>query len=493
MSIPTNHGGQMVVMNAPVPWNTTLVDFKQWLCDLLQQGHIDSFNRDMLSELVLRAAELYRTMHQSPAGLPPTVDPSMLPPTGPHHQIHHDIALVQQARSHVAPPLAPRHQDRQEIAPGPRSLSHASPPSDPRHQARQEVAPVQHALSEVSFLPPVRVNKIQSSADGSYTRFDNDLGKLPLKRDHDRFDESEDENVGRTIHNKKQKTLSNMTELKRGYGARIEAKMNDGDSSKPEDTLPAMNSNSYDMNTMRSSLPAITIQSSAPPQSNATKIRASSLQAAIFDGFEHDGRSLFIAQPKLSNRSVPLCTARDIIDGLRVLQRTHPSGAHHPRLPTPTEVQHNLFGFKVTWPTPIDVLHIRDFPIQLHGLSYNFQTSSSHRSNGIVTKARKGTQAAVIAALVRGFGDNQVALAEMHYRGVFTGKYWVRMLQPPQLSKNGKELKLCGRSKSTKPGISTFVPARSDVCNVCEKPLSEPCNNCFIIPVKHPKLCSSFL
>jgi hypothetical protein len=133
------------------------------------------------------------------------------------------------------------------------------------------------------------------------------------------------------------------------------------------------------------------------------------------------------------------------------------------------EVQQNLFGFKVTCPSPANFNYVRNIPIQLHGLSYKFQSSSSNKSNGIMVKARKGDQDTVITTLVKEFGANQVALGEMHYRSVFTGKYWVHMPQMPRLSKKGKGFARPGGEDRS--GISFFYPPRSDVCNVCEKPL----------------------
>jgi hypothetical protein len=269
--------------------------------------------------------------------------------------------------------------------------------------------------------------KAPSIVHGTLTRFDHEHEKPTLKRDHE---ESEDDDAGRTIFNKKQKTATKTTKSARTNSARIEAETNSKGLGKPNDGFSAVGRGSYDMNTMRSSLPAITMQSSVPPQTDPKEIRATDLQAAIFDDTEHDGRSLFVAQPNLSNKSAPTCTARDVIDGLRGQQR-----------------------------------------------------------NGIVGKLRKSRQTAVIAGPVKEFGADQIAIGEMHYRGVFTGRYWVRMLQPRRLSKSRKEC-ICSKDKK---GFCPICPAKSDVCNVCEEPLSDSCKNCAIIPIKHPDLCSSFL
>jgi hypothetical protein len=328
--------------------------------------------------------------------------------------------------------------------------------------------------------------KAPSIVHGTLTRFDHEHEKPTLKRDHE---ESEDDDAGRTIFNKKQKTATKTTKSARTNSARIEAETNSKGLGKPNDGFSAVGRGSYDMNTMRSSLPAITMQSSVPPQTDPKEIRATDLQAAIFDDTEHDGRSLFVAQPNLSNKSAPTCTARDVIDGLRGQQRNSPSGIHLQRLPSPLEVQQNLFGFKVTWPTRTDAELARRIPIQLYGVGYNFQSSSSTKGNGIVGKLRKSRQTAVIAGPVKEFGADQIAIGEMHYRGVFTGRYWVRMLQPRRLSKSRKEC-ICSKDKK---GFCPICPAKSDVCNVCEEPLSDSCKNCAIIPIKHPDLCSSFL
>jgi hypothetical protein len=310
-----------------------------------------------------------------------------------------------------------------------------------------------------------------------------------VKREHDSIHDARDDNDGRTIF-KKPKSSSNIPELETGHGARNEVKQMSNLPTRPTGTLPTMSQKNSNLNARQSSSPAITIHGNAPPKLNPLLIPTSALQAAVFE--DKDGCSLFVAQPNLYNSSLPVCTAQDVVNGLHEQKRSHPPGTDYQPLPTPTKVQHNLFGFKVTWPTPADVDRVRDIPIQLHGLKYKFQSSCSSRSNGILTKSRTGHQAVVIAALVKDFGENQVAIGEMHYRGVFTSKYWVRLLQLPRLSLSGKTIKFKTLSKKNF-GIGSFYVPKPEICNSSEEPSCEPCNDCFIIPIKDPKLCSSFL
>jgi hypothetical protein len=64
VSTPTNHGSQIIGMNAPVPCYPTLIISKQWLCDLLQQDHLDSFNDQTFIDLIVRSIDLYRSMQK---------------------------------------------------------------------------------------------------------------------------------------------------------------------------------------------------------------------------------------------------------------------------------------------------------------------------------------------------------------------------------------------------------------------------------------------
>jgi hypothetical protein len=184
MSILTNHGNQMVMMNDPIPSNTTLADFKQWLCDLLQQGQPESFDRNTLSELALRSAELYRSLHHEPAGLLPSVRPSNVPSAGPYQQARHETAQVHHSRLHLVPP------------------------ADPQHQPFEAIAPAKHVRQGVSFPPAIHMNNIQSSANALTTGLVHDYEEHPRKRALEFPDDSEDEDAGRTVFTKKQNFLS---------------------------------------------------------------------------------------------------------------------------------------------------------------------------------------------------------------------------------------------------------------------------------------------
>jgi hypothetical protein len=484
--------------------DTTLIEFKEWLLDLVQLGRFDNFSDKTLADLIVRSAELYRSIHhrlsapvthvrqalnllsvgfQDAALLPsPCQDFSFVASSNQDlnllRAIRQVVTKLPAAGRDAAQLAIPDHFVRNGLAPSPfalleskgqqfpfkRGIGNADSSEDDNTIFKRQ----KRSNAEVGL---VAKHGFQSSLE-KQTRLNADAG---IEADHDGHASSV-----------RQKCSHADAGPEAGHDLPNGARHNSKDLNQLLDALPAASHRPVQIAKTDRPLPTITIQYSVAPQDNRTQIPVLSLQAAILDNIKVDPRSLFIVWPNLSCGGKQPFNARDIIDGLQHASRPSGSGSRH--LPMPVEIQEILFGFKLTWPTPFEVSLVRDVPIVVRGVENTFQSFSSSKVNATLSLAPgHGTEQGAIAVLAGLYGAGQFSLGRCQFPGMKIDRYWVRMLQFPKMRSTERI------NSGPNNHISQFRLTRIDICNVCGRSLKRSHVHCYILPMMHRDFCSSFL